>query len=185
MNILTPRLILRAIEREDLTQLHAWADKPEIQYQLGGWHFPTSMRDQEQWLASLTCRSTDQRFAVQTADGVLAGTANLVSIDWKNRSAFEGLMLAPAFQGQGYGTEIVTALMAYAFDELGLVRLDTDIIEYNTASLSLHQKCGWVIEGRKRFGYFRKGRYWDKVILGVTRDEAQAKHQPGTQHDSH
>lgn len=169
MNLRTSRLLLRAIEQDDLKDLHRWANDPEIQNQLGGWHFPTSMRDQEQWLASLNCQSPNQRFAVQKLDGPLIGTANLVSIDWKNGSAFEGLMLAPDHQGHGYGTEIVSALMNYAFDELRLVRLDTEIIEYNAASLALHKKCGWHVEGRKSMGYFRKARYWDKVILGVTR----------------
>lgn len=174
MNFRTKRLLLRAIEREDLPQLHAWANDPEIQYNLGGWHFPTSARDQERWIESLHCQSTDQRFAVQRSDGLLLGTANLVSIDWKNRTAFEGLMLDPAYHRMGFGTEIVIALMDYAFNELGLVRLDTDIIEYNEASLALHQRCGWVVEGRKQKAYFRKGKHWDKVILGVTREDAEA-----------
>jgi RimJ/RimL family protein N-acetyltransferase len=173
MNIHAKRLLLRAIEREDLPQLNAWANDPEIQYNLGGWHFPTSTRDQEQWFASLHCQSVDQRFAVQRADGVMLGTANLVSIDWKNRTAFEGLMLAPAYHRMGYGTEIVLALMNYAFNELGLVRLDTDIIEYNEASLALHMQCGWSVEGRKKKAYFRKGKHWDKVIVGVTRDDVE------------
>jgi RimJ/RimL family protein N-acetyltransferase len=173
MNIHTKRLLLRAIEREDLPQLNAWANDPDIQYNLGGWHFPTSARDQEQWLGSLHCRSIDQRFAVQRTDGAMVGTANLVSIDWKNRTAFEGLMLAPAYQRMGFGTEIVMALMSYAFNELGLVRLDTDIIEYNEASLAMHMRCGWEVEGRKRKAYFRKGRHWDKVIIGITRDDAE------------
>lgn len=174
MNIGTKRLLLRAIELKDLPQLHAWANDPEIQYRLGGWHFPTSTRDQEQWIGSLHCQSADQRFAVQRTDGVVLGTANLVSIDWKNRTAFAGLMLAPAYQRMGFGTEIVMALMNYAFNELGLVRLDTDIIEYNEASLALHLRCGWTVEGRKNKAYFRKGQHWGKVILGITRDEAES-----------
>lgn len=172
MNIRTQRLLLRAIERTDLVQLQQWANDPDIQYLLGGWHFPTNAPDQDKWFESLHCQSHDQRFAVQQHNGTLVGTANLVSIDWKNRTAFEGLMLAPAFQRQGFGREIVTALMTYAFDELGLVRLDTDIIEYNEASLALHAACGWRIEGRKPMAYFRRGRHWDKVLLGVTRTGA-------------
>ena len=33
------------------------------------------------------------------------------------------------------------------------------------------EKCGWQIEGRQRNWYFRKGRYWDKIIVGVTRGD--------------
>ena len=30
-------------------------------------------------------------------------------------------------------------------------------------------KCGWKEEGRQREWYFRKNRYWDRVMVGVTR----------------
>jgi RimJ/RimL family protein N-acetyltransferase len=172
MNILGKSVLLRAIEREDLPQLNRWANDPETQRMLGGWHFPTSLKDQEEWFTSLSCQSVNQRFAVEGRDLGLIGTANLVSIDWKNRNAFQGLMLGdPTTRRRGFGIDTLMALMRYAFDELGLARLDTDVIEHNTSSLHMHvDKCGWIIEGRKINGYFREGRYWDKVILGITRE---------------
>ena len=170
MNIEGKRVLLRAIERHDLPLLQRWANDPGLQRLLGGWHFPTSARDQEQWLASLSCRSTDQRFAVDARGGGMVGTANLVSIDWKNRTAFHGMLIGdPASRGKGLGVDTIMAVMRYAFDELGLARLDTDIIEYNEASLAVYTgKCGWQVEGRKEDAYFRGGRHWSKFVLGIT-----------------
>jgi RimJ/RimL family protein N-acetyltransferase len=170
MNIEGKFVVLKAIEPSDLAQLQQWANDPALQRQLGGWHFPTSSRDQQAWLESLSCQSQHQRFAIHTGERGLVGTANLVSIDWKNRSAFHGLLIGETTaRNQGLGMDTVMALMRYAFDELGMARLDTDIIEYNQASLSLHsEKCGWVVEGEKQDAYFRDGRYWKKVILGIT-----------------
>lgn len=161
---------LRAIEPGDLPQLQRWSNDPALQRLLGGWHFPTSARDQQEWLASLSCRSADQRFAVQAREGGLVGTANLVSIDWKNRTAFHGMYLGePESRGKGLGVDTVMAVMRYAFDELGLARLDTDIIEYNEASIGMYTgKCGWQVEGRKEDAYFRGGRHWGKLLLGIT-----------------
>lgn len=172
MNINGKRVILRAIEPADLPTLQSWANDPELQRMLGGWHFPTSARDQQQWWESLSCRSTDQRFAIDTTEGSLIGTANLVSIDWKNGSAFHGTLIGEAaMRGKGYGTDTIMAIMRYAFDELRLERLDTDIIEYNAASLGTYvDKCGWIVEGHKANAYFRNGRYWSKAILGITRE---------------
>lgn len=172
MNISGKHVVLRAIERGDLATLHRWANDPEIQQALGGWHFPTSLKDQEEWFAGLSCHSLNQRFAIETRAQGLVGTANLVSIDWKNRNAFHGVMIGDkAIRGKGYGVDAVMALMRYAFDELGLARLDTDIIEYNEASLKMHvDKCGWVVEGKKANAYFRQGRYWQKLVLGITRE---------------
>lgn len=172
MNIIGKQVCLRAIEKKDLPLLQRWANDPEVQNMLGGWHFPTSEQDQERWFTSLSCTSKDQRFAIEVPDIGLIGTANLVSIDWKNRNAFHGIMLGDAnMRGKGHGIDALMALMRYAFDELGLDRLDTDIIEFNAASLKLHvDKCGWIVEGRKPQWYFRQGKKWDKIILGITKE---------------
>jgi len=171
MNIRGKHVVLRAIELEDLPQLNVWANDPSVQRLLGGWHFPTSMRDQQAWFSALSCNSANQRFSIES-EGSLIGTANLVSIDWKNRCAGQGLMLGDqAMRGKGLGIDTLMALMRYSFHELGMVRLDTEIIEYNEASLKMHvEKCGWSLEGRKANGFFREGRHWDKLVLGITRE---------------
>ncbi len=73
-------------------------------------------------------------------------------------------------RGKGYGKDTIMTMMRYAFEELGLERLDGSMIEYNEASLAVYiRKCGWKEEGRQRNYYFRKNRYWDKIVVGVTR----------------
>jgi RimJ/RimL family protein N-acetyltransferase len=173
MHIIGKRVVLRAIEPEDLISLNRWANDPGIQRMVGGWHFPTSAKDQEEWFSSLSCNSLNQRFAIEVPDLGLIGTANLVSIDWKNRNAFHGMLLGDKeIRGKGYAVDTIMTLMRYAFEELGLVRLDGDIIEYNEASLRVYLgKCGWIEEGRKVDWYFREGRFWEKIVLGITREK--------------
>ena len=171
MNIKGRLVLLRAIERNDLPLLQKWANDLEIQFQLGGWHFPTNQEDQMTWFNSLNVNSLHQRFAVEVEENGLIGTANLVEIDWKNKHAFHGMMLGDKSKhGKGYGVDTVMAIMRYAFDELGLERLDGSMIEYNTASLKMYlDKCGWIEEGRQRNWYYRKGKFWDRIIVGVTK----------------
>ena len=173
MNIKGEKIILRAIEEKDLNQLNKWANDPEIQYWLGGWHFPINKHDQEKWFQGLSTNSLNQRFAIETKELGLIGTANLVDIDWKNKNAFHGMLLGDKdVRGKGYAMDTVMAIMRYAFEELGLQRLDGTMIEYNEASLKLYiQKCGWKEEGRQRSWYFRKNQYWDRILVGITRDD--------------
>jgi RimJ/RimL family protein N-acetyltransferase len=172
MNIQGNKVLLRAIELEDLALLNKWANDPEIQYMLGGWHFPTNLNDQEKWFNSLSVNSLNQRFAIETPDTGLIGTANLVDIDWKNRNAFHGMLLGDKeIRGKGYGLDTVMTIMKYAFEELGLNRLDSSMIDYNETSLKMYiDKCGWQEEGRQRNWYFRKNRYWDRVMVGITKE---------------
>jgi RimJ/RimL family protein N-acetyltransferase len=173
MNIEGKKVVLRAIEQDDLVELQKWANTPEICYMLAGWHFPTSMDDQQNWLKSFNVSSLHQRFAIDTPDLGLIGTANLVDINWKDRNAFHGMLLGDKdVRGKGYGVDTIMAMMKYAFEELGLMRLDGSMIEYNKASLGVYlRKCGWKEEGIQRKWYFRKNQFWDKVIVGVTRDD--------------
>jgi RimJ/RimL family protein N-acetyltransferase len=96
-------------------------------------------------VAGLERDPLNHRFAIEPLEGgPLIGTANLVELDWKNRHALHGMMLGLAdLRGRGYGRDTVMALMRYALDELGLERLDGNIIEFNQASLRLHVgRCG-------------------------------------------
>ncbi len=173
MNIEGKKITLRAIEESDQELLHKWANDPRIWPLLASWHFPTSYRDQLEWYNSLSPRSADQRFAIEAPDLGLIGTANLVNINWKDRNAFHGMLLGDKdIRGKGYGTDTIMTIMRYAFEELGLQRLDGSMIEYNKASLAVYlNKCGWKEEGRQRKYYFRKNRFWDKIIVGVTRED--------------
>ncbi|HEX8569287.1 MAG TPA: GNAT family protein [Caulobacteraceae bacterium] len=174
MSIHGKRVVLRAIEEADLPLLHQWANDPEIWSNLGGWRFPSSYDSIRHWFSGLKNDQLNHRWAIETReDRQVIGTANLVDIDWKNNHAFHGMMLGPMdLRGKGYGLDTVMTVMRYAFDELHLERLDGDIIEYNEASHRLYVgKCGWKEEGRLRRWHFRKGRYWDKVVVGVTRDD--------------
>ncbi|MBI5965709.1 MAG: GNAT family N-acetyltransferase [Chloroflexi bacterium] len=173
MNIRGKRIVLRAIEEQDLPLLHKWANDPDIWYLLGGWHFPSSMEYQKKWFASLQSDTLNQRFAVEAPEFGLIGTVSLVEIDWKNNHALHGLMLGDKdIRGKGYGTDASMTIMRYAFEELHFERLDGAIIENHAVSYHLYcNKLGWKEEGRLRNWFFRKNRYWDKIMVGITRDD--------------
>lgn len=172
MNIVGNRVTLRAVERNDLPALHEWANDPEIQFNLGRWHFPLSLAALEKWFETFAHDGRDQRFIIDAADLGAIGMSNLVDINWKDRNAFTGLLIGLAPQRRkGYGADCVRTMMRYAFEELQLERLDTTIIAHNQASLRLYiEKCGWLEEGRKARAFFRRNAFHDNVILGITRD---------------
>ena len=75
-------------------------------------------------------------------------------------------------RGKGYGCDAIMATMRYAFDELHLMRLDGGMIEYNIPSYHLYcEKLGWTQEGRQRQWYYTKGQYFDRILVGITRQD--------------
>ena len=172
MHIKGKVLTLRAIERADLPTLQKWANDPVTQDGIGEIHFPSSLDFHETWFANLKTDRLNQRFVVETPSGEIIGISSIVNIDWRNRHAWHGLVIGDSsHRGKGYGVDAIMATMRYAFDELDLERLDGSMIEYNAQSIATYcgPKLGWREEGRKKNYFYRKGRFWDQVIVGVTR----------------
>lgn len=177
MHVKGKQLTLRAIERSDLPTLQAWANDPITQDGIGEIHFPSSLDFHEAWFVGLKSDRFNQRFVVETPEGAIIGLSSIINIDWRNRHAWHGLVIGDSrHRGKGYGLDAIMATMRYAFEELNLMRLDGSMIEYNTQSIALY--CGpklcWREEGRKKKYFYRKGRFWDQVIVGVTREDYEA-----------
>jgi RimJ/RimL family protein N-acetyltransferase len=163
---------LRPLEFEDLEILRKWSNDPTITSMLGGWHHPISRLEHENWFKANVNDFLNRRFAIDV-DGIIRGTANLVQINWKDRNAVHGAMIGDeAFRGKGIGPEVIDLIMGYSFLELGLNRLDSDVISTNVRSLHVYtKKCGWEIVGRQKEWYFRDNKWHDRVLIGITRNE--------------
>lgn len=174
MNIKGKKVLLRAVEENDLILLHKWANDPETQDAIGNLHFPSSMDYHKMWFQKLKKDLLNQRFAITIPDTGLIGLSSIINIDWRNNHAWHGIMLGDIdIRGKGFGVDAVMTTMRYAFEELHFERLDGSIIEYNKVSYSFYcgNKLGWQEEGRRRNYYFRKGKYWDQIIVGITRQD--------------
>ena len=173
MNILGKKILLRAMEPEDQELLREMINAPEIESLIVGHSYPTSKFQQNKWYESAVTDSNNLRLIIETEEDGAIGFANIVDIDWKNRTAFHGIKIANRkFRAKGVGTDTVMAVMRYAFDELQLNRLDGAIISYNAPSTGLYvKKCGWTIEGTKREAIFKNGQYHDLNIVGILKED--------------
>lgn len=164
-------MILRAIEGRDLELLHKWANDPVTQDGIGEIHFPSSLDFHEAWFHNLKSDRLNQRFVVDVPEIGVIGISSIVNIDWRNRHAWHGLVIGESsYRGKGYAIDAIMATMRYSFEELNLERLDGSMIEYNKLSIATYcgKRLGWIEEGRRRNYFFRKGRYWDQILVGIT-----------------
>ena len=172
MNIYGNRVILRAIEKKDCKMICEMFNDPEMEKSVVGWAFPISEFAQERWLDNHYNDQSNLRFVIETKEDGAVGIATLTGIDWKNRHATHGIKLASnAQRGKGIGTDTVMAIMKYAFDELGLHRLESTRFATNTASKKLFEKCGWLEEGIKKECVYKNGEYKDLVLIRILDSE--------------
>lgn len=166
-------IYLRAMEPEDMECYRDMINDPDISKNVVGWSYPVSKREQMQWYERAVGDKHNLRFTIVLKENDLpVGMVNLVSIDWQNRSAKHGIKLHPACpKGKGIATDAVMTLMGYAFEEMGLHRVETTRIEYNEASRKLYEKCGWKVEGVKREAVYRGGKYHDLVVISALKED--------------
>jgi len=168
MNIKGKRVILRAMGREDMKMICDMFNDPELENLVVGWSFPISLEQQNHWYDTHINDNNNFRFVIEVPGEGTVGIATLTGIDWKNRIATHGIKLANVEnRSKGIGTDVVMAIMRYAFDELQLHRLETTQFEENIASCKLYRKCGWKEEGRKRECIYKRGTYRDLIVVGI------------------
>ncbi len=122
------------------------------------------------WLASLEGNRKKQVFAVMLADR-LVGQANLSLNDSESREAEWGFFVDPALRGRGIARNMLCALLAMAFDKMGLQKINASVLDHNVASLELHKRFGFTEEGRRSRHSNVNGAWRDLVLYGMTREE--------------
>jgi RimJ/RimL family protein N-acetyltransferase len=73
-------------------------------------------------------------------------------------------VVAPAARGRGLAGEAVRVLSEWAFEELGLARLELRIEPANTASHRVAEKAGFQREGLLRSAFVLRGRRTDVFL---------------------
>lgn len=91
------------------------------------------------------------------------------------QSATIGYWIGAAFLRRGYGLAAVRAALGYAFDDLGLNRVEAACQPGNAASRALLLKAGFTEEGHARDYLFINGAWRDHVLFArLARDHGAA-----------
>jgi RimJ/RimL family protein N-acetyltransferase len=105
-----------------------------------------------------------EAFAIVGGEGEFLGIAMAPRIDRESQTAELGYVVAPVARGRGVATEALRRLTAWAFEELGMLRLELMISVENPASKKVAERCGYVFEGVLRSLYFKPGLREDTEI---------------------
>lgn len=94
----------------------------------------------------------------------------LIGLNFKSES-FELRRIAIAKKGMGYGREVVSALMKYAFERLNFNRFWLDVYPDNVIGIELYENLGMKREGVLRQSYKSKRGYSDQIIYALLKSE--------------
>ncbi len=170
----TERLALRAFEADDAEAVTELCNEWEIARTTLNIPHPYERWMAEAWIENHRPgfeRGDSVIFAITfRPDGRLVGAVGL-HLDPASHAGELGYWVGKDFWNQGIATEAARAVVAHAFDRMGLNRIAARHMTKNPASGRVMQKVGMTFEGVLRQSIFRWGSYEDSAIYSLLRSE--------------
>lgn len=170
--VTTRRLTLRGLLDRDATAIVEGLGDIEVARWLSRVPFPYTLPEARRFLAwEREVRDAgEERVIALDREGLLIGVASLRGL---GPDPVLGYWLARRHWGLGYMTEAVEAVVAVAFEVLGLEMIRSGVFEGNERSLAIQRRLGFVINGRSRVRNLALGRDLSHIDTCLTR----ARHQ--------
>jgi RimJ/RimL family protein N-acetyltransferase len=160
-------VVVRPANVEDLDELMALRRAVAAE---GRWIGAELPLDEEGDLRTLTESAEAGSLFVAEIDGELVGMLGMHLPRYQ--VADLGMNVKDGFRGQGVGSALVEAAIAWA-RAAGAHKIALQHWPHNTAARALYEKYGFEQEGYLRRHYPRKnGEIWDAVVMGLLLDEA-------------
>lgn len=163
------RICLVPHEQEYLETYVQWFQDPLVTRYLTTQ--PMTSEQEQEWFEKTRTNESDIVWAI-AVDGVHIGGTGLHRIDRRLMTATSGMVIGDrSLWGKGIGTLVGQTRNNYAFSQLGLLAIYTEICCANEGMLKVAQKkLGYRQYGQKPFGHLLDGEYCD-TWLGVLTPE--------------
>ena len=182
--IRTERLLLRPYALADVDALYAYQRLPEVHRYL--YTEPRSRSEVEALVAeragvrALTGAGQALALVADLAQtGELVGDCVLFWHSQEHQQGEVGYVFNPAYQGRGYATEVVGALLRLGFDGLGMHRITGRLDARNVASARVLERAGLRREAHLVENEIVKGEWTDELIYAILRGEWEARQAAG------
>jgi RimJ/RimL family protein N-acetyltransferase len=121
------------------------------------------------WLSTRQDHDDRADFAIVDVEtGRVLGEVVLNDLDTEDESCnFRIGLTGPDVYGRGYGTEATSLVLDYAFDTVGLHRLELSVYSFNPRGQRAYEKAGFVREGVRRQALRWDGAWHDVIVMGV------------------
>lgn len=159
---------IRPILFDDAELVLSWRNQDSVRVNMYN-HEIIELEAHMKWFKSLL-ESKDVKYFIYEQDKKPLGVLSFVDIDYKNKKASWAFYSGDT-SIRGIGSEMEQLALEYAFIELNLNKLCCEVLEFNTAVISFHQKFGFKQEGIKRQEYFRDGKYFDIYQLALLKKD--------------
>lgn len=169
-NLETERLFLRRINENDAEEVLALRGNPEIMKYIPR-PLAKTKEDALEHIAMIEEKIENNTginwgITIKGSDKII-GIIGHYRIQPENHRAEIGYMSLPEYNGKGYITEAIKAVVEYGFEEMNLHSIEAVIDPDNIASEKVLQKNGFVKEAHILENELWEGKFWDTVIYSL------------------
>lgn len=169
------QIILENVAHQDLDKLRTWRNNPEYRKYFREYR-ELNADNQEKWYQSKVLNDPNTiMFSIKDKyTRELLGCCGLCYINWVHRYADLSLYIGwenSYIDNRGFAEDSCRVLFQYAFQELNLNKIWTEIYEFDEKKLALYQTLGFKIDGVLREQYFYDGKWWSSNMLSLLRSE--------------
>lgn len=170
------RARLRPFRDDDMDALWEMINDAEGN-RLTGTHARLSRDAVERWYASRAEQSDRLDLAIaDAADDSCVGEVVLHELDADNLSCgFRISLVGPHVYGRGYGKEATRLIIAHAFDEVGLNRVELEVYDFNHRARAVYEAVGFTVEGVRRQALRWDGAFHDAILMAILAEEWRAR----------
>ncbi len=161
----------RAVERADIEIIRREHNDESVLLMLRDPRIISELQ-QLQWWESISKNKINTVYCIfhETPDKVI-GVWKLQDFDDTNRCTEMGMDIFKEYRGKGFGLKSFHMIFKYLFESINVHTIYAKVGAYNETSLIAAQKAGYRITGKIPESLFRNGKYWDNIVLAITRDE--------------
>ncbi len=165
---------LGPVQREHLPKYVEWLNDWEVsRFLVPGVPLLMNLADETDWFERQRQDKDNLVFAILALpEKQLIGNCGLHRLDWKNRAAMLGIVLGDKnYWNKGYGTDATRTLVRFAFEQLGLNRVELGVYDFNPRAIRAYEKAGFRRDGVRRQALYRDGTFHDVYLMGILRQD--------------
>lgn len=164
---------LRPLSLDDLGKTHQWRNDLDLIKLTQGIKFPKTLEMDKEWFENTLNDKSNRNiyFGIDMLNtNEFIGIVQLNQIDYISGTALLGFVIGDInHRGKGFGFELLSLVIDYAFFTLNLRKITTYNISNNDSTFFLQKKIGFIQEGNLRSHIYQDGNYLDVVVLSLFR----------------
>jgi UDP-4-amino-4,6-dideoxy-N-acetyl-beta-L-altrosamine N-acetyltransferase len=162
-------MTLSMLTESDCTLILPWRNAPAVRLAMYN-HHAISPEEHRAWFECMQSDPGSRWYLYHDRANVPRGVVYFTSVDVRQRTSFWGFYTSPEAT-PGTGMRMALDALELAFAELGLDKLNAEVLVGNTMSLNFHKKVGFTEEGLFRDQHFDGVRRIDVIRLGMLANE--------------